>query len=1359
MTERPTGSGPDLAPKHVRAARALLAWSQQDLAKAASVAISTVADFERGQRKPVANNAEAIRGALEGAGIRFLPTGAIIGPAVPAVFTSGRPGMPVRWVNAEDLADWANRTEAAVSFPTLVAHLVRASHGAAATLRFPADEGVRHSGWDGVTMTETGSLYVPKGAAGWELGVQRSKILQKATEEYQKRTDKPGQLDPADATFVFVTLRHWPKKDEWAKQRQSEGPWRDVRVYDADDLVHWIELTPAVGLWLARRLDKRPAGTRELDEVWEEWSRATELPLTEDLVLSDRDEDVATVLRWLRGVPSVLDLQATTADEVVAFFHAALSELPDEHSQAYRSRCLVATTSDAARTLSAAQAPLILLLTEPDPGLARTLAQRGHYVLQAYDERYSPDSGRILARPSREGIASALEGAGFPDEQANRLARDCARNLTVLRRLIPPAPGRRPVWAEQQPSRALVAALLAGGWDEQNAADKGCLSELAGVPYETIIDELTCYVGDLDTPLQKIGPAWRMTSPRDAWTLLAPRLTKASLDRFEACAYAVLGSADPRFDLDPNERWMAAVHQVHPRFSGMLRHGIGQVLVSLAIWGALVRTVDGVEERSQAIVHKLLHGADRRRWWSLSGDFRLLAEAAPQAFLDAIEHSLDQDDPPISVLFGRDEGSIEGAEYLADLMWALETLAWSPELLARVSHVLARLIALDTKPRRMVNGPGHSLGAIYLLGLPQTYATLSQRLEVLDKIRKRHPEAAWGLLMGMLPKGSTVTVSPTPKPRWRDVSVEKVEPVTHALFRHGALAVSDRLLEHVGLRADRWSDLLSHIDDLWPGPERALDMLDAAESQVTDEAERLVFWGTLRHVLHRHRQFPDAEWSLPEVNLARLEAAYKRFAPRSILARTAWLFRHDVELPDVPDDAEGSWEAEQRQVSAAQQAGAQQLYAEGGTPAVLALAQQVEVPGLIGKAMYDCGLPAGDLDALLAAALCSDSEQERLVGRGLICSILPDRKEQWVTSLVERAKAECWGDPALQMIMGSLPPEPWVWALAAEIGGEPEQAFWRRVPSFWKSENVEEITFAVRKLIDLGNPRQALGILGRASKADLPSDLLVELLTEAVCQPLEENADRNELRLFQHFVTQILKTLDERNDVRSEDLALLEWRYLPLLEHSRRPAKALMKALSEDPAFFVQMLSAVFRASEESGVTDTEPDNPVHARAAANQAYRLLELWSRIPGTQDNGVIDGDALEAWIKEARSLAKAAGREGVADSRIGAVLSASPMGADDQWPAEPVRDMLELFHGSHSMINGFIIGKMNRRGVTSRMPQDGGALERREAAKYRGWAEAVGDDHPCTARALEALAKSYERDALRHDESARRLDWEG
>jgi DNA-binding XRE family transcriptional regulator len=56
-----------------RAGRALLDWSQTELAKAANVARQTVVDFERGARTPYPNNLNAIRSALEAAGVELTP--------------------------------------------------------------------------------------------------------------------------------------------------------------------------------------------------------------------------------------------------------------------------------------------------------------------------------------------------------------------------------------------------------------------------------------------------------------------------------------------------------------------------------------------------------------------------------------------------------------------------------------------------------------------------------------------------------------------------------------------------------------------------------------------------------------------------------------------------------------------------------------------------------------------------------------------------------------------------------------------------------------------------------------------------------------------------------------------------------------------------------------------------------------------------------------------------------------------------------------------------------------------------------------------------------------------------------------
>lgn len=55
-----------------RAARGLLGWSQAQLSAASHVSPASIANFESGKRKPIANNLAALQSALEQAGIIFI---------------------------------------------------------------------------------------------------------------------------------------------------------------------------------------------------------------------------------------------------------------------------------------------------------------------------------------------------------------------------------------------------------------------------------------------------------------------------------------------------------------------------------------------------------------------------------------------------------------------------------------------------------------------------------------------------------------------------------------------------------------------------------------------------------------------------------------------------------------------------------------------------------------------------------------------------------------------------------------------------------------------------------------------------------------------------------------------------------------------------------------------------------------------------------------------------------------------------------------------------------------------------------------------------------------------------------------
>jgi DNA-binding transcriptional regulator YiaG len=64
-----------MTPEQCRAARGWLDWSQDDLAIAGHVSLSTVRDFEKGRHVPIANNLAAMTAALEARGIVFVDSG------------------------------------------------------------------------------------------------------------------------------------------------------------------------------------------------------------------------------------------------------------------------------------------------------------------------------------------------------------------------------------------------------------------------------------------------------------------------------------------------------------------------------------------------------------------------------------------------------------------------------------------------------------------------------------------------------------------------------------------------------------------------------------------------------------------------------------------------------------------------------------------------------------------------------------------------------------------------------------------------------------------------------------------------------------------------------------------------------------------------------------------------------------------------------------------------------------------------------------------------------------------------------------------------------------------------------------
>lgn len=1340
-----------ISPAQLKAARALLGWSQADLARASQLAPSTVADFERGQRTPVANNLSAMRAALEGGGVQFRAGGAVVGPTRTAT-TVPTPGLvPIRWIDATDLGHWADRRDGQDTLPEMLSRLILAGLGSSVRLRFPSSDSVQVAGWDGVCEAKEGNQFVPEGWSGWEIGAQRAKIKAKADSDYETRTSDPRELELSQTTFFFVTPRRWKTKAAWARKRAAEKKWRDVKAYDADDLVHWIELFPQVGQWLGVRIGKRPSGLRQLEEVWREWSLSTQWPMTTELVLADRDEEAARVLRWLHGEPSVLAVEGHSTQEAMAFLFAACAQLPGDYRTAYQQRCLVASTAEAARMVGASRAPLILVLEGGEAGLAAELVRQGHHVYLPHGSTIgSPDDVIRLSRPASEVFCQALLGMGIEKDDAERLTRDTTRSLSVLRRLIPSAPQNSvPEWAEKESGRGLVPMLLAGAWNELQEGDKTIVEELSGESYDDLSARLARWAEIPDSPFRRAGSTWKVASPRDVWFQLAPQISSADLDRFAQATVKVLGAPDPRFEMKSEERWMSPVHGKRPPYSSLLRTGLAESLVLLSVFGDQVRSVSNAAARAESVVRQLLDGADAKRWWSVSHELRILAEASPEAFLDALDTSLGLSDTPVVAIFHEDAGPVGHAHH-SELLWGLEELAWSPRYLARVAGLLATLARLDPGGK-YTNRPKNSLLNIFRLWMPQTSVGLNERLKVLDRLRKSEPEIAWELMLKLLPGGYDFAMA-SPQARWRDFATEKPEVVTYDLLGKGGVGVGARLLEDVGKNAARWRTIFEVYPKLSPDmrPQAVTQFLTVATSFAAEE--QLELWGSLRSLLHHHRAFPDADWALKEDQLADIERAYKALEPAGSVERSAWLF--DAPGANLPNPAANDWQADDQTSSVLRRQVVEHLLQNHDNETILALAGAAKMPGLVGVATVEATGNAEWKDEILLSALQSAEDARLNLAYGMIGEFCRENGIAWAVEFLKRPELLEWSKDKLIVALLLMPAVRAVWNAMALFGKEVEDGYWSRVGSLRIGEDPGAVKFAIEKFLAAGRAHAALPLAGRYRKS-LSSELILRVLSQAATEAWPANPDGNDVTMFIFWVETLLRQLDEANDVPETEIARLEWVYLSVLEHSRRPPVKFHSVMASSPEFFVKVLSAVYGPAPEEGNEESEEAAPVQARSIASQAFNLLRSWHRVPGAE-NGVVDGSKLEAWVKQARQLCAEAGIGPIGDEQIGRVLASSPAEGDSVWPAKPVREVIETTR-SREMELGIVIGIQNGRGVTQRGILDGGEQERSIAMRYRQWAKATELEWPRTAALLERVARTFEEHGQWHDQNAERTDW--
>ena len=1244
--------------------------------------------------------------------------------------------------DSSEIVNWADRPDAHHVLPELVRRLILATISLPGFLDMPSGSSVRMRGWDGLLSVSEGNTWVSRGDSAWEFSCNNSP-KQKADEDYEKRTANPRSVIASQTTFVSVTARRFGGKNEWMNERRQEGNWASVRALDADDLTAWLEQAPAVAGWFARKIGKLPeTGVVPLEEWWEEWSSATQPQIIPELVMAGRSAEVDALGEWAKGAPGHWYVQGDTRDEAIAFLAGAAHSEAEQWGAALLTKALVVKTEDAWRSLERHAVPLVLVRDFNGGVSPQVAVSGGHHVLTPLDASQDPQgNGQTLHRLGRDDTSAALIKMGLPKSKVDDLVGKTARRLPVLKRfLIEEAGFPEPGWAADATS-SLVVLVLIGQWEEDNEGDRKIIEDLVGKPFEEIEEDLAAVAGIPDSPVVKVERRWRFASHEEAWSILAPRLTQTYATRFKELAVTVLGQVSPAFELPPGERYMAAVRGKSLPHSSTLREGISRTLALMGVYSERAKNADSVRHLPLlAIREALSEGKGWHIWATLDRDLAILAEAAPDAVLDAVERDLAANPSSYAKLFGQGGNPLFAGMPHAGLLWALERMAWSADHFARVAMILARLaeFELDNNIR---NRPTESLRNLFQPWIRFSETSDSHRLETLKALVDRYPQVGWNLLVQIYPSNHTMFTNHR-LPRWRSWGQDVSSNPTHQDFGEYVGAIEGYLLSGVKDDGQRWMTMIGMVSKL------SLEMRAQALSALLQQTEglrqqpaALDLWARLRLELNRHRSFSDAEWAMAAEDVSIIADAYGRLTPLDPVSAHAWLFDSRPKLPNPLPALSTPLEDKDNQLYEAQRDAVHTIHAQGGEVSLARLAGEAEVPLTVGYAVSRA-LEQDSAISLALPHLGAENPKLRDFAHGVMAALSFRLGWEPLEPVLDQIKEEgaAPGRVAALYLARQANMETWQ-HLAAEDEAV-QEVYWNTVPALQLSrENPDDLAFAVVRLMQA---RRSLDLVDFLSVVDVSNELVEQVLEQTPVDYAKEVAAGRQRRIDGYDIGSLFENLDQSNDISNERIAQLEIPYIHIMdEWQRQPA--LHREILRQPSLFADFISWVFKRSDGSMDDDVDEETR-HNRVET--AFTVLWSLRGLPGQDDAGVVHADALGVWVNEARRLCQERDRGDIGEEQIGQILANAPVGADGAWPCEPVRELLDSV-GSQHVGEGFTTGKFNLRGVTSRGMFDGGEQERSLAEGYRADAARIASLWPFTAQLLRKLAERYESSGRQFD----------
>lgn len=877
----------------------------------------------------------------------------------------------------------------------------------------------------------------------------------------------------------------------------------------------------------------------------------------------------------------------------------------------------------------------------------------------------------------------------------------------------------------------LAVAVLVGCWDEKNNGDIGIITSLIGESYESWIKKLRIIEGIQDSPLIHERGSWSFKDRIQAFQTVSSRLFDNHLDLFQTIATSIFKTIDPQFELAPEERYAAAIYGKVLPHSQLIRKGLSEGLALIATKQELLTNCSKYKGQycASSVVKEVFFTSSWQLWASTQDIQIMLAESAPDDFIDEVERAISHKDKPFDSLFAQEGvGGISGRNYLTGLLWAIEGLVWAPKYLSRSLVILGEMDSHDPGGN-YANRPLNSIINILLPWLPHTTASIDRRIAAFKALEREYPNTAWRVLVQLLPNGMRTTFG-THIPTFRkfipndfnkepssddyDAQIEIYSELTIELASKSPLRLIDLIENIEKLSSFKFDDAIKLLSDF---------------SKKTDSDElKLELWEKCLEVYNKHKKFSGAWWAIQPEQNKKIKDVSTDLKPEDPMLYSKRLFgQRSYNL----FDEKGDWEAQEDRLTKERGQSIFEIHAVNGIEGVLEFSGEVERPDIVGSSLVveSLEIPLDTLKKLLL----SDIKEERFLASGYVWAKNYKEGSSWVLNAVDNWNVQ---DKVELFLLLPFKRETWD-TLNASFDDFPYEYWKNTIVNAYHCGSTEDIYFAVDCLIKVDRPISAIDCLSRI----LHNDKVVDSgkVAVALLQSIKTTEDVKSFNI-QSF-NKLVNYLQNDDTFSDDDLVKIEWAYLPIINRGTNGSlqpQVLENKLASEPNFFCEIIRYAYRSKfqkEKNELSESEQN-------IANNSYYLLDKWSKVPGIGVEGKFDVNAFNNWFNLVQTECEESGHLEIAYQIIGSVLIFSPSN-DQNWILPELAEFLNR-RELEKVRTGYRMAIRSSRGVYWVDPE--GKPELELASKYRAKSdeiELLGFQR--FARTLRDLADGYQAEA--------------